>query len=74
MQFPKAPDDVKRQVYNRYGDLVDKKFCTQLSPDEQEELRGLSVYLDETEAELYKPIEHKLELILAMLRQSSSKR
>jgi hypothetical protein len=53
---------------------VDKSFLAQLSPDEQQELRDLSVYLDETEAELYEPIEQKLESILAMLRQRSSKR
>ena len=51
MQSPKAPDDVKRQAYDRHAELVDKSFLAQLSSDEQQELRNLNIYLDETEAE-----------------------
>jgi len=41
------------QARERYSELIDKKFITGLSADEQGELTRLEELIDETEAELY---------------------
>jgi len=74
MQAPKPAVDVVAQARDRYAELVDKKFRSPLSPAEQEELKSLDAFLDESEAELYEPIERKLESVLAKLRQRSPER
>jgi hypothetical protein len=69
MRAPKPFQDSEGQARDRYAELVDKKFRAQLSQPEQEELKGLQSYLDQTEAGLYEPIERKLESALTKLRQ-----
>jgi hypothetical protein len=60
------------QARDRHAELVDKKFGSSLSEEEQAELLRINVYLDEAEAKFYEPIEKKLELILADLDRRSS--
>lgn len=69
MRAPKPFQDPEDQARDRYAELVDKKFHTQLAKSEQEELRGLQSYLDDAEAGLYEPAERKLESALTKLRQ-----
>ena len=74
MYAPKPSIDPGDQARDRYADLVDKKFRSSLSEDEQAELARLQTYLDEIETPFYEPIERKLKSALGELRQKSAKR
>ncbi len=67
--LPEQPVDLD-QTRDRHAELVDKKYGSFLTETEQEELLRLRVYLDEAQAEFYKPIEKKLDLALAALNSS----
>jgi len=54
-----------REAHARYAALVDKRFTAALSEAEQAELLRLEAYLNEVEAEFYKPVKDKLLAALA---------
>lgn len=63
--------DLEVQERDRHAELVDKKFQSSLTEAEQAELLQLQEVLDDADAKVYEPIEKKLELLLAKLRQRS---
>jgi len=64
MRLSSRPIEIN-DAHDRYAVLVDKKFISSLSPEEQAELLRLEVYLDEVEADFYEPIKKKLRAALA---------
>jgi hypothetical protein len=66
--------DKESQRRDRYAELVDKKFRSLLTETEQAELLQLQKHLDEVDSKFYEPIEKKLEIALAKLRQRSQAR
>lgn len=47
-------------IHDRYTRLVDKKFSTSLTPNEEKEMKVLARELDEREAEYYEPLKRTL--------------
>ncbi|MCI0488499.1 MAG: hypothetical protein L0229_18075 [Blastocatellia bacterium] len=60
------------QARERYAELIDKKFTTSLSSDEQKELSRLEKLMDETEAPLYEQTIERLKEIRDKLSSDPS--
>ena len=61
------------QARQHYAALVNKKFSSSLSPQEQAEFLRLGNLLDEVEAEFYRPLKGKLQARLAGLSYEALK-
>jgi len=61
------------QARQHYAALVDKKFTSSLTQQEEAELLRLGHLLDEAEAEFYRPSKDKLKATLAALSDEAVK-
>ena len=59
-----ARKEEELRFYERYSQLVDKKFLKTLTNEEAEEMRKIEKRLDEIEAPFYEPVKEILQSIL----------